>query len=296
MRLTRIACIVAISLVGCGDSSQSENLDGGSFEVGPDSADADPMDDADTVSDSRLAEDMAQVADTRPMLDLAQKMDSLPRVDTAQVADSHPMLDLAKATDVAIPVDLASPLDSPVDLAKKPDVTAPVDHPVKRDGGDTMIPQRVDSGAAIHDTALLPDSDPNQVQAVTLTANQFFGLQAPFLLRADLTRGTDGRFDFAATMQVSLSGCSGDACNQHVSMHLTPGQNTQVETSLKTIPVEACQDDSGPICDFGTTYAIGIDGPPLNQTCCKNTGSGQNADVLALHAYLQGLAIPHLAP
>jgi hypothetical protein len=42
--------------------------------------------------------------------------------------------------------------------------------------------------------------------------------------------------------------------------------------------------------------AIGINGPPQNQTCCKLYEWGQNMDVTTLHSYLQDLAVALINP
>jgi hypothetical protein len=155
----------------------------------------------------------------------------------------------------------------------------------------------VDSAGAIDGAGQLTGRDATKVQTVSLTADQVFMTPtAPFLLQADLTRGKDGLFDCNATVLVSLSGCTGDACNRHVSMRLSREQTTQVEGWLAVIPGEACQDDPGPVCDFGVRYAVGIDGPPQNQTCCKSNTWGQNGNVIALQGYLQNLAVAQLSP
>jgi len=160
-------------------------------------------------------------------------------------------------------------------------------------GGSTMQP--VDS--AIDSAGQSTPRDATKVQTVTLTAAQVFGQPtAPFLLQADLTRGVDGLFDVNAKVLVSVSGCSGDACNRQVTMRLSRDETTQVESWLAMIPGEACHDDPGPICDFGAVYAVGIDGPPLDQTCCKRNEWGQNGYVTGLHGYLQGLAVAQLNP
>jgi hypothetical protein len=139
--------------------------------------------------------------------------------------------------------------------------------------------------------------DATKVQTVTLTASQvFMAPTAPFLSEGDITRGADGLFDFKATVLVSLSGCTGDACNRRVSIRLSREQTTQVEGWLAVIPSEACHDDPGPACDFGVYFAIGVDGPPQNQTCCKLNEWGQNKQVETLHDYLQNLAVAQLNP
>jgi hypothetical protein len=165
------------------------------------------------------------------------------------------------------------------------------------DGVDSFSPQPVDSSDAIDSAGQFTGRDATKVQAVTVTAAQVFMVPTvPFLREADLTRGTDGLFDFNATVQVSLSGCTGDKCNRYVSMRLSREQTTRVEGSLALISGQACQDDPGPICDFDIHYAIGIDGPPQNQTCCKRNEWGQNSNVTGLHGYLQSLAVAQLNP
>jgi hypothetical protein len=161
-------------------------------------------------------------------------------------------------------------------------------------GGATVQP--VDSSASIDGDERSTLRDGSTVQTASLTAAQVF-LQptAPFLLQADLARGSDGRFDLSARVLVSVSGCSGSACERTVTMHLSREETTRVESWLAVIPGEACKNDPGPVCDYGVVYAVGIDGPPLNQTCCKLKEWGQNADVEALHSYLQGLAVAHLS-
>jgi hypothetical protein len=155
--------------------------------------------------------------------------------------------------------------------------------------GDRALP--ADSDGAVADT----NRDPTKVQTVALTAApSFSGPTAPFLQRSDLTRTPDGLFDFKATVLVKLSACSGEACLQYVSMTLSREQTTRVESSLALIPGVACLTDPGPICDFGTVYAIGIDGPLQNQTCCKRNDWGQNINVERLHGYLRDLAFAQL--
>jgi hypothetical protein len=162
-------------------------------------------------------------------------------------------------------------------------------------GGATL--QSVDSSVGIDGAGLSGPRDATKIQTASLTAAQGFGQPtAPFLLQADLTRGTGRLFDVSAKVLVRLSGCSGDACNQQVTMHLSREETTKVESWLAVIPGEACQNDPGPICDFGVVYAVGIDGPRQNQTCCKLNTWGQNRDVEALHRYLQGLALAQLGP
>jgi hypothetical protein len=162
-------------------------------------------------------------------------------------------------------------------------------------GGATLQP--VDASAATDGAGQSAPRDGTKVRTVSLTAAQvFMQPSAPFLLQADLTRGADGLFDVSAKVLVSVSGCTGDACNQQVTMHLSREETTQVESWLAVIPGEACHDDPGPICDFGVHYAVGIDGPPQNQTCCKLNEWGQNGDVTGLHSYLQNLAIAQLNP
>jgi hypothetical protein len=133
------------------------------------------------------------------------------------------------------------------------------------------------------------------VQTVTLTAAQvFMQPSAPFLLQADLARASNGLFTVGAKVLVSLSGCSGDACNRRLTLSLSREQTTRVEGWLAVIPGQACHDDPGQICDFDVHYAIGIDGSPQNQTCCKSNEWGQNADVERLHDYLQNLTVAQL--
>jgi len=153
----------------------------------------------------------------------------------------------------------------------------------------------IDGSAAIDGDKQSTPRDPSKVQTVTLTAAQvFMQPSAPFLLQADLARTSDGRFAVSTKVLVSLSGCSGDACNRQVTLSLSREQTTKVEGWLAVIPGQACHDDPGPICDFSVHYAVGIDGPPQNQTCCKSNEWGQNGDVESLHAYLQDLAVAQL--
>jgi hypothetical protein len=162
-------------------------------------------------------------------------------------------------------------------------------------GGDTTPP--ADSAGAIDGAGQSTNRDPTKVQSVSLTAAQvFMEPTAPFLLRAELARGADGLFDLAANLQVSVSGCTGDACTRQVTMRLSREQTARVEGWLAVVPGEACHDDPGPICDFGIHYAIGINGPPQNQTCCKLYEWGQNMDVTTLHSYLQDLAVALINP
>jgi hypothetical protein len=162
-------------------------------------------------------------------------------------------------------------------------------------GGATLQP--VDASAATDGAGRSAPRDGSKVQTASLTAVQvFMQPSAPFLLQADLTRGAAGLLDVSAKVLVSVSGCTGDACNQHVTMYLSREETTQVESWLAVIPGEACHDDPGPICDFDVHYAVGIDGPPQNQTCCKLNEWGQNGDVTGLHRYLQNLAIAQLKP
>jgi hypothetical protein len=165
------------------------------------------------------------------------------------------------------------------------------------DGGSGSTQDPVDSAEAPDGAGQVTGRDATKVQTVSLAAAQgFMAPTAPFLLQAELTRGTDHLFDFKATVLVSLSGCTGDACNQHLSMQLSRDQTTQVEGWLAAIPGEACQDDPGPICEFDVHYAVGIDGPQKNQTCCKRNEWGQNGKVTGLHSYLQNLAVAQLNP
>jgi hypothetical protein len=165
------------------------------------------------------------------------------------------------------------------------------------DGGSDT-PQPVgDSDGAIDGAGQSTGRDPTRVQSVRLTAAQvFMQPTAPFLLRADLARGPDGLFALTANLQVSVSGCTGDACTRQVTMRLSREQTARIEGWVAVVPGEACHDDPGPICDFGARYAIGIDGPPQNQTCCKLNEWGQNGDVTALHSYLQDLVVAQLNP
>jgi hypothetical protein len=190
------------------------------------------------------------------------------KVDASPTEDVAAAPDAASANDVpAVQVDVASAVDS---------------------GSEVTPSQSVDSSVG---------RDATKVQSVILTAVQVFMTPtAPFLFEADLTRGADGLFDFKATVMVSLSGCTGDACNRRVSMRLSREETTRVEGWLAVIPGEACHDDPGPVCDFGVRFAIGVDGPPQNQTCCKLNEWGQNMQVMSLHDYLQNLAVAQLNP
>jgi hypothetical protein len=162
-------------------------------------------------------------------------------------------------------------------------------------GGATVQP--VDSSASIDGVRQSTPRDGSKVQTATLTAGQgiFFQPTAFFLRQADLTRGSDGLFDLSARVLVSVNGCTGSACERTITMHLSREQTTQVESWLAVIPGEACKDDPGPICDYGVVYAVGIDGPPLNQTCCKLNDWDQNGNVVALHGYLESLAVAQLS-
>ncbi len=160
-------------------------------------------------------------------------------------------------------------------------------------GGVTQPP--VDAG--IDGAGQSVPRDATKVQLVSVTAAEVFRQPtAPFLLAATLGRGADGLFDVSAKVRVSVARCSGEACNLQVTTRLSREETTQVETWLAVIPGEACQDDPGPVCDFAVHYAVGIDGPPLKQTCCKLKEWGQNGNVTSLHSYLQALLVAQLSP
>jgi hypothetical protein len=162
-------------------------------------------------------------------------------------------------------------------------------------GGTSSQP--VDGSVAIDGTGQAGIRDGTKVQiAVILAAQVWMRPSAPFLLRADLSRTADGRFTVDAKVQISVSGCAGEACNQQLTMTLSREQTTQVESQLAVIPGIACQDDPGPVCDFAVHYTVGIDGPPQKQTCCKRNEWGQNGNVTGLHSYLQTLALAQLVP
>lgn len=121
------------------------------------------------------------------------------------------------------------------------------------------------------------------------------------LRQAVLTRNAGGTFEVAAWLTLESQSCTSDAlsdpCRTRIELALSTEQSREVDEELKLAMASLyCPPLAAgaqmPSCDLCTRYALGLDGPAQDTTCCRADRYATNMDVAKLHHTLEAWLVP----
>jgi hypothetical protein len=147
-----------------------------------------------------------------------------------------------------------------------------------------------------------PDGrDVTQVEQVTVEGAPSFCANSVRLRQAILTRNSANTFEVAAWIALASESCrrdfANDACGTRVELALSMEQTRDVEAALTLAlaslycpPLAA--GEHMPSCDMCRVYALGVEGPAQDTTCCRANRYATNMDVANLHHTLETWLLP----